>query len=108
MRYEYGGLPLLGNKPVPDSCRPPPCPLCGAPRQFEFQLLSRVLDELGECQSGSAADSTMGSTLDSRKVIEQQLLLLPEWLSVAVFVCDSACPAGAHFGREWIHVDLEP
>jgi pre-rRNA-processing protein TSR4 len=47
LRYERGGAPLwIAREPTPESV--PECEYCGAPRQFEFQIMPQILSVLHE------------------------------------------------------------
>ncbi|XP_023012957.2 zinc finger protein RP-8 [Leptinotarsa decemlineata] len=49
IRYKVGGEPLwIAKEPLPESI--PDCQICGAPRQFEFQIMPQMLTFLRETE----------------------------------------------------------
>ncbi|KAL6779962.1 hypothetical protein ACKKBG_A14475 [Auxenochlorella protothecoides x Auxenochlorella symbiontica] len=88
-----------GQLEWPEDARPqpPPCPLCGAERVFEFQVMTPALVALDEAASWSGVASTIPISWS--------------WMTVAVFTCSAACqpPSGDQQGccEEWTAVALE-
>ena len=103
LRYQWGGQPLLPYGPplawqnasferaVPGG-GPPPCSACGSHREFEFQITSAALAELGfadhaaSCEGEGEADEDAGQYA---------------WSTVVVYACAAACAAGV---QEWAAV----
>ena len=54
VRYSLNDADVLWPRPEPCPSSIPPCPLCGAPRRFELQLMPQLVSVLGF----DAADST--------------------------------------------------
>ncbi|XP_032816273.2 programmed cell death protein 2-like [Petromyzon marinus] len=78
LRYSWGGEPLYVSAPDPHLTAPPtPCPLCGAPRVFEMQLMPALVWQL---RGAEGTDS------------------VPEFGSVLVFTCARSCWAEAGGG----------
>lgn len=71
LRYSWGGAPLWMSSP---SKQPPPaCPLCGAPRTFELQVMPTLPYRYGIAAGVSEAWQQVG------------------WGSVCVFTCSADC-----------------
>jgi len=80
LRYERGGSPLLvSDEGVPVVEDIPACD-CGAPRQFEFQVVSHLLSHLG-------VDS-LSSSLD--------------WGTLLVYTCSRSCHIGNTYRAEYV------
>lgn len=88
-----------GQLEWPEDARPQPpsCPLCGAERVFEFQVMTPALVALDEAASWSGVASTIPISWS--------------WMTVAVFTCSAACqPSGGDQQgccEEWTAVALE-
>ena len=73
-------------------CRPtaiPPCPLCGAPRIFEMQLMPQLISAFG-------FDAASPSC--------------PDFGTAAVYTCSASCalPSGRSYAEEFVHVQPPP
>ncbi|KAL6780092.1 hypothetical protein ACKKBF_B14475 [Auxenochlorella protothecoides x Auxenochlorella symbiontica] len=94
IRYGFNG-----QLEWPEDARPQPpsCPLCGAERVFEFQVMTPALVALDEAASWSGVASTIPISWS--------------WMTVAVFTCSAACqPSGGDQQgccEEWTAVALE-
>lgn len=79
LRYERDGEPLwITDEAIPPTV--PACPLCGAARKFEFQVLPQLLNHLGLDQCGESVD----------------------WGTLAVFTCADSCNVGPPYKPEFV------
>mmetsp|Transcript_22886 Transcript_22886/g.53563 ORF Transcript_22886/g.53563 Transcript_22886/m.53563 type:complete len:416 (+) Transcript_22886:43-1290(+) len=56
LRYEFGGEPMWFCKPRQFTEEPPHCPLCQAPRVFEFQVQPQLISLLSHAVLGKRLD----------------------------------------------------
>lgn len=56
--FEEGAAPLWPNRqrPMMEASSVPPCERCGAPREFEFQVLPQLLNLLGHTSEDTSYD----------------------------------------------------
>ncbi|KAK6641977.1 hypothetical protein RUM44_013700 [Polyplax serrata] len=80
LRYERGGDPLWIAEPKMKVEDVPNCELCGGPRQFEFQILSTMLNYFD---------------LDS---LDKSL----DWGTLLVFTCKNNCFDGPSYKKEYL------
>ncbi|XP_063228563.1 programmed cell death protein 2 isoform X2 [Bacillus rossius redtenbacheri] len=81
LRYERGGAPLwVSDHHAAQSQDVPPCPLCAAPRSFEFQIFSVLLNHLGLDAVGRSVD----------------------WGTLAVYTCRDSCGQGPTYKEEFL------
>lgn len=80
VRYDKGGEPLWIAEPNLKSKEIPDCEICGGPRQFEFQVLSTLLNYLN-------VDS-LGKSLD--------------WGNLLIYTCKSNCMNGPSYKKEFL------
>lgn len=81
LRYERGGEPLWISKPIISEADIPTCEHCSGPRQFEFQILSTMLNDLN-------VDS-LGKSID--------------WGTLVVYTCKNNCDNGPAYKKEFLH-----
>ncbi|XP_044748306.1 programmed cell death protein 2 [Coccinella septempunctata] len=75
LRYERGGVPLLiSNEGIPDEI--PNCEYCGAPRQFEFQIMPQML-----------------------WVIKEEAV---DWGTLICHTCTNSCTESVQYKKEYI------
>jgi len=112
--FEEGARPLWpGVECVPRAADVPPCPLCGAPRRFEFQVRRARRGRAAFCacarcrdaaalRTGVAACVTSGGR--GPQVLPQLLNWLEageaggaagDWGAIAVYSCPASCPPPA-------------
>ena len=90
IRYGKGGQPLwISSKDIPKKI--PCCEICGAKRQFEFQMMPQRLN---------------GCDLDASTLSEESV----DWGVIAVFTCSNSCdPSGSTaYKSEFVHVQSVP
>jgi len=82
LRYQRGGVPLWADRVnTPHDKDITPCPLCGGPRIFEFQIMPHLLSYMD-------VDS-VGKSLD--------------WATVAVYTCKDCCDIPEYgYAREFL------
>lgn len=81
LRYERGGKPLWVSKPDLNDANIPKCGICNGPRQFEFQILSTMLNYLN-------VDS-LDKSID--------------WGTIVVFTCKNNCTNGSIYKEEFLY-----
>jgi len=79
LRYDRGGDPLFITKPHFQQADIPVCEYCNGTRQFEFQILSTLLNEL-------ACDDMNGL----------------DWGTLLVYTCKNNCHEGPAYKREFV------
>lgn len=98
LRYQWGGQPLLPYGPplawqnasferAAPGGGPPPCSACGSHREFEFQVTSAALAELGVADHAASSEGEAGEDAGQYA-----------WSTVVVYACAAACAAGV---QEW-------
>ncbi|KAI3431726.1 hypothetical protein D9Q98_004768 [Chlorella vulgaris] len=76
--FDAGATPLWpSSKNIPGRADVPACERCGAPRQFEFQVMPQMLVHLG---------------------VEADDPLAPDWGAIAVYSCSASCDSGVTAG----------
>lgn len=78
LRYDRGGSPLYVAKPEFDTI--PPCSFCNSERQFEFQVLSTVLNEIGGNDIANGLD----------------------WGTLLIYTCKNSCDSGPAYKAEFL------
>ena len=85
--FDEGAEPLwpsVSDAPERDERTVPPCPRCGSPRRFEFQVLPTLVNHLD-------VDSELNSAVD--------------FGSIAVYTCARSCAPPAHDGTRGVAAD---
>ncbi|CAM9197941.1 unnamed protein product, partial [Choristocarpus tenellus] len=68
----------------------PPCPRCGSPRRFEFQVLPHLLHFLGVEACGKVWDPAVAMGSSPGKV-DTPIQHTMDWGTLAVYTCPNSC-----------------